>query len=74
MVSVPLFTISSTAMLHANFGFISNVLWVSLSNIFTMAKPDISSINEAFTFINLCSLGFKIMQSIGKWVMIYSKI
>ena len=32
------------------------------SNIFKMANPDISSINKAFTFINFCSLGFKIVH------------
>ena len=27
-----------------------------------MASPEISSVNGAFTFINFCSLGFKIVQ------------
>ena len=30
-----------------------------------MANPEISSINGAFTFINFCLLGFKIMQFSG---------
>ena len=36
-----------------------------LSNIFTIANPDISSTNEALTFINFCSLGFKIILCSG---------
>ena len=31
-----------------------------------MAKPDISSINGAFTLINFCSLGFSTIHSFGK--------
>ena len=63
MVSVPLFTISNMALFHVNFSFINRVLWALPSNILTIANPKISSINGAFTFINFCSLGFKIKQS-----------
>ena len=66
MVSVILFTISKIATLHVNFNFISKVLWVPSSSILTIARPDISSTNGAFTFINFCSFGFKIIQSTGK--------
>ena len=45
-----------------NFNFNNRVLWVPPSNILTMARPEISDINVAFTFINSCSLGFKIVQ------------
>ena len=38
--------------------FINKVLWVPPSNILTIASPEISSINGAFTCINFCSLGF----------------
>ena len=67
IVSVLLFTISSTATLSVNFSFINRVfIWVPPSNIFTMANSNISSINGTSTFINFCSLGFLIMQSTGK--------
>ena len=66
MVSVSLFTIFNTAVFHVNFSFINNVLWVPLSNILTIANPEILSVNGAFTFINFCSLGFKITRSSGK--------
>ena len=65
MVSVPLSTISNIAVFHVNFSSINKVLWVPPSNILTIANPQISSINGAFTFINFCSLGFKITQSSG---------
>ena len=66
MVSVPLFTISNTAIFHVNFSFISKVLWVPPSNILTIANPEISSINGALTFISFCSLGFKITHVLWK--------
>ena len=65
MISMPLFTISNTAMFCVNFSFINTVLWVHPSNIFTVADPEILCINGAFTFIYFCSLGFKITQSSG---------
>ena len=49
-----------------NFSFNNLVLCVVLSNILTIASPDISSINGAFTLINFCSLGFNTMHSFGK--------
>ena len=63
---MPLFTISYIAIFHVNFNFINIVLQVPPSSILTMANPEISSMNGAFTFISFCSLGFKIMQSPGK--------
>ena len=36
-----------------------------LSNIFTIANPDISSRNGALTCINFCSLGCKIVHCSG---------
>ena len=65
MVSEPLFVMSSMALFHMNFNFSKRVLWVPPTNILTMANPKISSINGVFTFINFCSLGFKIVQSSG---------
>ena len=65
IVSITLFVWSSMALLCVNFSFNKRVLWVPLSNILTMANPEISSINGAFTFINFCSLGFKIVQFSG---------
>ena len=53
------------ALFHVNFNFNNRVLWVPPSNILTMARPEISFINGAFTFINFCSLGFKIIQFSG---------
>ena len=65
MLLVPLFVISHMVLFHVNFNFNNRVLWVPPSNILTMARPEISSINGAFTFINFCSLGFKIVQISG---------
>ena len=65
MVLVPLFVMFNMALFHMNFNFNNRVLWVPLSNILTMARPEISSINGAFTFINFCSLGFKNKQFSG---------
>ena len=42
------------------------VLYILPSRILIIAKPDISSMNGAFTLINFCSLGFKIICSFGK--------
>ena len=42
-------------------------LWhsVNLSDIFTVARPEISSINGASILINFCSVGFKIIFPFG---------
>ena len=53
------------ALFCINFNFNKRVLWVPPSNILTMANPEISSINGAFTFINFCSLDFKIVHFSG---------
>ena len=65
MVSVSLFTMSNIALFCVNFNFINRVLWVPWLNILTMASPEILSINGAFTFINFCSWGYKIIQFSG---------
>ena len=65
MVSVPLFTIPNIALFCVHFSFINRVQWVPLSNILTIASPEILSMNGAFTLISLCSLGFKITQFSG---------
>ena len=38
-----------------------------LSDTLIMANPDISSINGASTFINVCSLGFKTVFFWKEW-------
>ena len=42
------------------------MLCVFLSSTLIIANPDISSINGASTFINLCSFGFNTICSFGK--------
>ena len=41
------------------------MLCISLFSMFTIAKPEISSINGASTLTNFCSFGFKIIFSFG---------
>ena len=48
-----------------NFNFNIIELCVVLSSILIIAGPDISSMNHASTFINLCSLGYNTMLSLG---------
>ena len=69
MVLVPLFTMSNIALFHVNFSFNNKVLWFSPSNILTIDSPEFLSINGAFTFINICSLGFKITWLSGNMGM-----
>ena len=69
MVSRLLFVISNIAKFHTNFNLSIIVLCVLLSNTFIMANPDISSINGASTFINLCSFGFNTSHSFAKIAM-----
>ena len=66
IVSKPLLIISNTAEFCTNFNLSIIVLCVFLSSTLIMANPDISSINGASTFINLCSFGFNTMHSFGK--------
>ena len=49
-----------------NFNLNIIVVCAFSSNTFIMANPDISSINGASTFINLCSFGFITTCSFGK--------
>ena len=64
-ISELLFLISSITKFHANFNFNIILLCICLSNIFTIAKPEISSINGTSTLTNFCSFGFKIILSFG---------
>ena len=66
IVSRPLLVISSIAKFCVNFNFNIIVLFVVLSSILIIASPDISSMNGASAFINLCSLGFSTICSFGK--------
>ena len=65
---------SNIAEFHMNFSFNNMVLCVVPSNILTIASPDISSINGAFTLINFSSFDFNTVCCFEKWVKIYSKI
>ena len=49
-----------------NFSFNTTVHCPLLSNFFTIASPDMSSINSASIFINLFSFGFSIICSFKK--------
>ena len=71
MASVPLFFMSSAALFCINFNFINRVLWVPLFNILTMANPEISSINGAFTFISFCLLAKIVEFSVN---MVYRSV
>ena len=62
-ISELLFIISSITKFCVNFNTI--VLSISLSTIFTIAKPEISSINRASILTNFCSFGFRIISSLG---------
>ena len=64
-ISELLFVISNITKFHANFNFNIIVLCISLSNIFTIAKPEIWSMNGGSTSTNICAIGFKIIFSFG---------
>ena len=66
IVSKPLLVISNVAEFHRNFNLSIIVLCVFLSNTLIIANPDISSINCASNFTNLCSFGFNTRYSFGK--------
>ena len=66
MVSRPLLAMSNIATLCMNFNFSNIVLYVIPPNSLIIARPDISSINGAFTFIYFCSFGFSTICSFGK--------
>ena len=71
-ISELLFIISNIAKFHLTFNII--VLCVSLSNIFTIAMPEISSINGASILINFCSFGFRtIFPSGNKGINLFKK-
>ena len=56
---------SNIVKFHGNFTINIIILCVSLSNIFTIAKPEILSIKSAYTLINFCPFGFKTIFSFG---------
>ena len=66
IVSKPLLVIPNVAEFHTNFNLSIIVLYMFLSRTLITANPDISSINGASTFINLCSFGFNTMHSFQK--------
>ena len=66
IVSEPLLVIPNVDVFHTNFNLSIIVLCVFLSSTLMIANLDISSINGASTFINLCPFGFNTMHSFGK--------
>ena len=69
IVSKPLLVTFNVAEFSVNFNLSIIVLCVVFPSTLIIANPDISSINGASTFINLCSFGFNTMcsfQKIGK--------
>ena len=66
IVSKPLLIISNVAEFCADFNLSIIVLCVFLPSTLIISNPDISSINEASTFINLCSFGCSTLHSFGK--------
>ena len=66
IVSKPVLVISSIAEFCTNFNLSIIVLCVFLSITLIIANPDISSINSAFTFSNLCFLDLNTIHSFGK--------
>ena len=65
-ISKPLFVTSNIAEFHVNLCFRFIVFCAFLSNILTIANPEISSTNGASIFINFCSFGFKIVCYFAK--------
>ena len=65
-VSCVLFTMSRDAQFLTNFNFNTTVHHPSLSIIFTIMWPEISSINGASIFTNFFSLGLTIVCSFEK--------
>ena len=64
---------SSVAKFHVNFSLSIIVFCILLSNILIIANPDISPMNGASTFINLCSLGLMQYILLERMVLICSK-
>ena len=69
IVSKPVFVMSNVAKFHANVNLSIIVLCVFLSSTLIMANPEISSMNGASTFINLCSFDFNTICSFEKMGM-----
>ena len=66
IVSKPILVISNVAEFHTNFNLSIIVLCVFLSSTISTANNDISPMNGASTFINLCSFNFNTMHSFWK--------
>ena len=74
-ISELLFIISNIDKFYVNLPFNIVVQCVSLSNIFTIAKPEILSRNGTSTLINFCSFGFKIIFSFrNKGIDLFKKL
>ena len=65
-ISKPLFVTSNMAKFCIHFNFTIIVFCVFLSNILTIAKPEISSTNGASILINYCPFGFNNICSLAK--------
>ena len=74
MVTVPLFVISNIALFLVNFSCINKVLWVPLSNILTIASPEISSIHMGpLLLLIFVPWVLKSHGSMEIWIKTYSK-
>ena len=71
-ISNPLFVTSNITKFHVNLSFNIIVFCAFLSNILTIANPEISSTNGASIFINFCSFGFSTVL-LQRKVSIHSK-
>ena len=65
-ISKPPFVTSNIANFHVNLSFNIIVFCTFLSNILTIANPEISPTNGASIFINFCSFGFSTIFSFAK--------
>ena len=66
IISCILFVTSHDTQFLTNFNFITTVHCSLVSNIFTLAQPEISSTNGASIFINFLSFGFTSTYSFEK--------
>ena len=74
-ISELLFVISNIAKFCVNLTFNIIVLCVILSNIFSLAKPEILPTNGASSLINFCSFGFRIIFSFrNKGIDLFKKL
>ena len=66
IVPVEVLVIYNIAEFLTNFMFSIIIISTFLSDIFTITNPDISSMEDTFILINLCSLGLNIIYSFRK--------